>query len=87
MPIIKHASKPGSQPKPAFWLVWREGGNSTPHFKHTSEEEAEKEAERLAASYPGVAFYVLPASRYVQAVISTKWQAAKKFDPDKEIPF
>lgn len=41
-----------------FWLVWNEKGNHVA-YKHWTESDAEKEAERLARSYPGNRFVVL----------------------------
>jgi len=41
-----------------FWLVWNETGHA-PRFKHTSAVSAEREALRLATTYPGQTFVVL----------------------------
>ena len=43
-----------------FWLVWYPGGGN-PSKKHATLLEAEKEATRLAATYPEKDFYVLEA--------------------------
>ena len=70
---------------PAFWLVWRDGYNSTPHRKHFSEAEARREAERLATDHPGELFYLLPASDY--AIASVNPVAWLKRKDDEEVPF
>lgn len=43
-----------------FWLVWCEDGRN-PTYKHTTEESAKREAERLAEKYPHTVFVVLEA--------------------------
>lgn len=76
--------------QPTFWLVWRDGYNSTPHHKHQSVREAELEAERLAVLFPGEKFYVLPASRYAVASINpVAWAAdeIKTVPKDEGVPF
>jgi hypothetical protein len=75
------------QPAPAaFWLVWRDGYNSTPHYKHDEMASAKREAERLAGASPGERFYVLPAYDYAIAdVLPVAW---KNIGPIvEEIPF
>ena len=44
-----------------FWLVWSPQGVTPPSFRHPSEEQAQKEAERLAREHPSAEFYVLYA--------------------------
>lgn len=41
-----------------FWIVWGNEGR-TPTFKHTTEESARTEAERLARVAPGQVFHVM----------------------------
>lgn len=48
-----------------FWMVYLEGGDP-PCFEHKAEEDAKREAERLAKKYPGRAAYVLKAVSAVQ---------------------
>lgn len=48
------------QNKPQFYMVWNPTGVS-PTVEHPTHEKAVKEAERLATSCPGHAFYVLKA--------------------------
>jgi len=42
-----------------FWLVWCPTGATPPRFRHPTQESAEREAERLAATHPGKTFFVL----------------------------
>lgn len=73
--------EPGPDPEPAFWLVWRDGGQ-IPMFKHSEQGEAEQEAERLARANPGQHFYVLPALRFVSCEITPpKWDEAAPEPP------
>lgn len=63
----------------AFWLVWREHGD-TPTYKHESIGSAAREAERLAARNPGQKFFVLPASAFAECVIQpVTWKKAEPF--------
>lgn len=68
---------------PPFYLVWNEDG-FPPRFKHDSVTAAENEAERLASSNPGRAFYVLtPSCRCVEKRVTIE-----RFDLlANEIPF
>ena len=43
-----------------FWMVWRVGG-MLPSHRHTTEESARQEAQRLAKLHPGHEFIVLRA--------------------------
>jgi hypothetical protein len=56
MPDLKVVENPLSSL--TFWVVWREGGSS-PTFRHYNQYTAEREATRLAAQNPGVAFHTL----------------------------
>lgn len=44
----------------AFWMVWRDGGES-PKRKHETEEAAKAEARRLGRLFAGTTFHVLKA--------------------------
>lgn len=79
---------------PAFWLVWGDGYNSTPHFKHESEASARGEAERLAAPQPGEHFYVLQAKAFAVAMVNpVTWGEAVTANtnivavPTEDVPF
>jgi len=79
-------------PKAAFWLVWRASTDwrlTVPRYQHATEEEARKEAERLARNTPGERFYVLPAQDFAIAEISpVKWdKATEAIAAETEIPF
>jgi hypothetical protein len=76
-------------PTAAFWLVWRDSYNSTPHYKHRSKESAEREAERLAREFPGERFYVLPAlANAVCKIQPVVWEeGGTSASEEKEIPF
>jgi hypothetical protein len=68
--------------KSKFWVVWQPEGGS-PTFRHETEVSATREAERLAESDRGRAFYVLEAvsvSRKVSVVTT-------KLEEDQELPF
>ena len=62
-PIAPKAEKvitpPPAHESPAFFVVWRKDG-SVPSKRHPTEDEARKEAHRLAEK-EGVRFYVLKA--------------------------
>ena len=47
-----------SQMNSCFYVVWNEK-HGPPTFKHMTEEEARKEAERLTVTNPGNTFHVL----------------------------
>lgn len=53
-----------------FWLVWCPTGVTPPSFRHTSEQSAIEEAERLARCAPNAKFYVMRATevRYIDAM-------------------
>jgi hypothetical protein len=42
-----------------FYIIYRDGGEQAPTFKHFSKDDAYKEAERLANKHAGSKFYVL----------------------------
>lgn len=48
-----------------FFMVYGDG-KSSPQFKHRTFAEAEREARRLAACYPDVAFYVMMPIGYAR---------------------
>ena len=50
-----------------FWMVWC-ADNMPPMVKHQNEQDAKKEAERLAGLHPGHNFYVLEAKMRVSAI-------------------
>lgn len=52
---------------PPFWLVWSPNGDRSPSFKHLTEADAEREAERLADLNPGREFYVVQPTYHVVA--------------------
>lgn len=53
------------QPRPTkFWLVWCPTSDKSPREKHETQPLAQREAERLAAKYPGQMFYVVEALSY-----------------------
>jgi len=47
--------------KDCFWIVWSPTGDKPPSYRHSTYEEAVREAERLATNAPGQEFYVLGA--------------------------
>ncbi len=51
-----------------FWLVWSPTGERPPRFRHSTEAEAEHEAERLAEQMPGAEFFVLEAKLKSRAI-------------------
>lgn len=53
-----------------FWLVWNAAAG-VPRVKHTTEEAAYAEAQRLAANNPGKHFYVLEAQAFVVRTSTT----------------
>lgn len=52
-------TRPNTQPR--FWMVWCPRGDA-PRVRHHSPQDAEREAQRLAAKYPGQEFFVLRAT-------------------------
>ena len=60
-----------------FWMVYRDGqGYTAPTVKHYTEDEAMKEAERLAIANPGQIFHVMCA--YMKCVHNTvTWEIAR----------
>lgn len=67
-----------------FWVVWNPMGGP-PTVRHPSRTQATKEAERLAASFPGREFYVLKA--LTKTVSSTVRTTSLGGSDDEEIPF
>ena len=43
-----------------FWIIWKEGCNPNPSYKHDSLYDAEVECERLARIYCG-RYYIMEA--------------------------
>jgi hypothetical protein len=73
--------------EPPFWLVWREGGFA-PRFKHSDQEAAEAEAQRLAKEYPGYSFAVLaPTVRFTADRLKVERFSADVFAADDRVPF
>ncbi|MEN6423336.1 MAG: hypothetical protein ABFD76_15460 [Smithella sp.] len=64
-----------------FWMVWRLGGQGPTH-QHEYLSDAKKEAERLAASNPGIKFVVLRSVGYCEIVNPAIWH-----DVIEQIPF
>lgn len=65
-----------------FWMVWRPGGY-VPTVRHTSEAQANKEAERIAGLAPGEEVFVLEAKR-VKKKISVE---TTELVEDTRLPF
>ena len=55
------------------YIVWNPKGNN-PKRIHTSIDEAEKEAERLANSNPNQEFYVLKAISKAKGTVKVEWE-------------
>lgn len=69
--------------KVPFWMVFAEGGGP-PTFQHKSYRAAEREADRLANTNPGTAFFVMmPVIRKRRSLVETE----VLFDLDDCIPF
>lgn len=66
-----------------FWMVWNPRRNP-PTCRHGTEGSATKEAERLAALYPGQRFYVLAA---IKAREVNNMQRIELSEPESELPF
>ncbi len=56
------------EPKQELYVIWNPKCKN-PHYKHTSLEDAEKEAERLAKENPNQEFYVLKAFKKVVGTV------------------
>lgn len=50
-----------------FYLVWTPSSKYPPSVQHESHDEAQCEAERLAAANPGKRFFVLKALCYLES--------------------
>jgi len=59
--------------KKEIYVIWNPKGQN-PRYKHTSLEDAEKEAERLAKANPNQEFYVLKAVGKVKGSVSIEWE-------------
>lgn len=70
--------------KKTFWMVL---GKGEPHFRHTSEESASREAERLAGLYPGFEFVVLESVKSCKKPPDVLWVAHHPEADDDGIPF
>ena len=53
----KHKFKPGQK----FWMIYRTTGNKRcpPRWRHETLEQAQEEANRLAAENPGILYAIL----------------------------
>lgn len=65
-----------------FYLVWREGGG-IPTYKHSTQQLAEMEAERLARGNPGDTFHVMACLSSVKRT-DIVWTRP---DPNADLPF
>ncbi len=63
-----------------FWMV---KGNGPTSYCHSNEKDAMIEAERLARSNPGQAFYILEATRVVRKT-DVVWD---NLDDSVDVPF
>lgn len=59
--------------KEELYVIWNPKGKN-PHYKHTSLEDAEKEAERLAKENPNQEFYVLKAISKAKGTVKVEWE-------------
>ena len=66
-----------------FWMVWRLHGNA-PTFRHTTENDARREAVRLARNVPGSKFYLLHA---VESFTVPSPDVITEKLEDDEVPF
>jgi hypothetical protein len=57
-----------AQPMDHFWMVMRDSG-SRPKVRHATLQDAQQEASRIAAAYPGSQVWVIECRR-VQTIIS-----------------
>lgn len=55
-----------------YWIVWNERTGISPAKKHATEQDARKEAERLAEKQPGDTFVVFESTGSVVAK-SVEW--------------
>lgn len=76
MPMLSNNATP-------FWLVWNPNGRN-PTFRHAFEENAIREAERLARDNPGETFVVLAS---VAARSVSDMQRLDLRPPRDDIPF
>lgn len=70
------------QHREPFWLVWNPQGYN-PQHKHSTEDDAVREAERLARTNPGQTFIVLES---VGALVVDNIQRID-LRPGSELPF
>lgn len=75
-------SEPNYDKSTAFWMIYREGGNS-PTAKHSSFALAEVEAKRLAGLKPNVEFFILE----VQTSVICNLICKNEFKVNHYIPF
>lgn len=71
--------------KPMFWMVL----DSTPTRRHSTEQAARQEAERLARENPGCEFFVLSAVAVVTRS-DVRWeecQEVQEWERDGKLPF
>jgi hypothetical protein len=69
--------------KERFWFVWNASA-SMPRVKHTTEQSANVEAERLARVHRGQTFIVLMS---VREFVSIDVARLEHQEPELEIPF
>ena len=55
-----------------FYMVWSETTHET-HVRHSLEQDAVREAERLAEANPGIRFFVLQATGYARTAKPVTW--------------
>lgn len=61
-----------------FWLVWNDGPfGRVPTHKHSTQEAAKQEAERLATQNPGTRFWVMKAQGFMRVARPTNWTPAE----------
>lgn len=61
-----------------FWMVWNDSPyGRVPVCKHTTQESAKNEAERLAKLEPGTRFWVLEAQGFMRITPPTNWTPAE----------
>jgi hypothetical protein len=72
--------------QPPFYLVWNPEGHS-PTFKHNTQQDAEREAQRLARICPEQTFFVLePVSAARKRDVDIE-RFDRQHELDDEIPF